>query len=156
MPLQLVQPEPDRWTAPLRDPVSTSYVKVSGTTRLGNLIQHTVGPLMSPAVELPPPVVEVPPVIEPAPPVAEPEPVAPVEEAVAEAPVSPKVEENGWLIPAIIFGVFNLTLLIGAGIWFFLVKRRGEESDDLDLEQLIETQVPASNEEQSTPRENAA
>jgi len=155
VPLQLVQPEPDRWTAPLKDLVSTSYVKVSGTTRLGNLTERTVGPLMLPGVELPPPVAEAPPVIEPVP-VPEPEPVAPVAEAVAELPAAPEVEGQGWLIPAILFGVFNLTLLIGVGVWFFLMKTRGAESDELDLEQLIETQVSAPNAEESQPRENAA
>ncbi|MCW9077653.1 MAG: VWA domain-containing protein [Gammaproteobacteria bacterium] len=151
VPLQLVQPEPGQWTVPLKDLVSSSYVNVSGTTRLGNLIEHTVGPLMLPGVELPPPVAEPPPVIEPVP-----EPVAPVAEAVAEVPAEPEVEEGGWLIPAIIFGVLNLTLLIGAGVWFFLMNRRGAESDELDLEQLIETQVSAPNAEESQPRENAA
>ena len=151
VPLQLVQPEPGQWTVPLKDLVSSSYVNVSGTTRLGNLIEHTVGPLMLPGVELPPPVAEAPPVIEPVP-----EPVAPVAEAVAEVPAEPEVEEGGWLIPAIIFGVLNLTLLIGAGVWFFLMNRRGAESDELDLEQLIETQVSAPNAEESQPRENAA
>jgi len=151
VPLQLVQPEPGQWTVPLKDLVSSSYVNVSGTTRLGNLIEHTVGPLMLPGVELPPPVAEAPPVIEPVP-----EPVAPVAEAVAEVPAEPEVEEGGWLIPAIIFGVLNLTLLIGAGVWFFLMNRRGAESDELDLEQLIETQVLAPNAEESQPRENAA
>lgn len=151
VPLQLVQPEPGQWTVPLKDLVSSSYVNVSGTTRLGNLIEHTVGPLMLSGVELPPPVAEAPPVIEPVP-----EPVAPVAEAVAEVPAEPEVEEGGWLIPAIIFGVLNLTLLIGAGVWFFLMNRRGAESDELDLEQLIETQVSAPNAEESQPRENAA
>ena len=151
VPLQLVQPEPGQWTVPLKDLVSSSYVNVSGTTRLGNLIEHTVGPLMLSGVELPPPVAEDPPVIEPVP-----EPVAPVAEAVAEVPAEPEVEEGGWLIPAIIFGVLNLTLLIGAGVWFFLMNRRGAESDELDLEQLIETQVSAPNAEESQPRENAA
>jgi hypothetical protein len=75
---------------------------------------------------------------------------------VAEVPAEPEVEEGGWLIPAIIFGVLNLTLLIGAGVWFFLMNRRGAESDELDLEQLIETQVSAPNAEESQPRENAA
>ena len=151
VPLQLVQPEPGQWTVPLKDLVSSSYVNVSGTTRLGNLIEHTVGPLMLSGVELPPPVAEAPPVIEPVP-----EPVAPVAEAVAEVPAEPEVEEGGWLIPALIFGVLNLTLLIGAGVWFFLMNRRGAESDELDLEQLIETQVSAPNAEESQPRENAA
>ena len=151
VPLQLVQPEPGQWTVPLKDLVSSSYVNVSGTTRLGNLIEHTVGPLMLSGVELPPPVAEAPPVIEPVP-----EPVAPVAEAVAEVPAEPEVELGGWLIPAIIFGVLNLTLLIGAGVWFFLMNRRGAESDELDLEQLIETQVSAPNAEESQPRENAA
>ncbi len=155
VPLQLVQPEPGQWTGPLKDLVSSSYVKVSGTTRLGNLIEHTVGPLMLPGVELPPPVAEAPPVIEPVP-VPEPEPVVPVAEAVAEVPAEPEVEEGGWLIPAIIFGVLNLTLLIGAGVWFFLMNRRGAESDELDLEQLIETQVSTPNAVENQPRENAA
>ncbi|MBT8430614.1 MAG: hypothetical protein KJN79_11935, partial [Gammaproteobacteria bacterium] len=157
VPLPLVQAEPGRWKAPLKDLVSTSYVKVSGATRLGNLIEQTVGPLMLPGVERQPPVVEAQPVSAPVP-VPQPEPAAPAAAAAAMAEVSaePAGEEGDWLIPAILFGVFNLTLLIGAGVWFFLMNKRGAESDELDLEQLIETQVSASSAEENQLRENAA
>jgi uncharacterized protein (TIGR03503 family) len=152
LPLQLAQSPPGQWTVLLPDPTLPGFAKVSGTTRLGNLIEHTVGPLTPPGVVVPPPVVEAPPV--PEPPVA-----APVEEATAVAPAEPQVEpaeEGGWLIPAIIFGVFNLVLLIGGGVWFLLVHRRGTESDDLDLDQLIEAQVAAPESAAGQVREDAA
>jgi len=152
MPLQPVQSEPGQWAVTLSDSTSPGFVKVSGTTRLGNLIEHTVGPLMPPGATLPPPVVEAPPV--PVAPVA-----ASVEQVVAEAPAEPQAEpaeEDGWLIPAIVFGVLNLVLLIGAGVWFFLVRRRGAESDELELDRLIEAQLSGSESANGQVQEDAA
>ena len=65
-------------------------------------------------------------------------------------------EDGGWLIPAIVFGVFNLVLLTGAGVWFFVMRKREAESDELDLDQLIEAQVAAPDSATSQVREDAA
>ena len=44
------------------------------------------------------------------------------------------------MLPAIMFGGLNLVLLLGAGVWFFLRRRRGKDADDdqLDLDDLLE------------------
>ncbi|MGB5562845.1 MAG: VWA domain-containing protein [Sedimenticolaceae bacterium] len=155
MPLQLAEIGPGQWVAPLADGLSASYVKVSGTSRLGNPIEPTLGPLMPPGMEPPPAVVEVPPVIEVEPAVGEP---AVGEEPVlgTAAPADPVAEEQSWVMPAFVFGGFNLILLIGGGVWFLLGRRRRGESDGLDLDQLIEVQVatPGGTDEQI--REKAA
>lgn len=152
-PLLLRESEGGDWVAPLKDLVATTFVEISGTTRLGNLIEHTVGPLMLAGVEPPPAVVETPPVIEVA---AVPEPPVepPAEKDVAQEPAEP--EEGSWLMPAIMFGVFNLILLTGAGVWFFLKRRRGGGADELDLEQLVEVQVSVPDSGDSQAREDAA
>ena len=152
MPLQLLQTAPGQWAVSLSDGNLPGFVKMSGTSRLGNLIEHTVGPLSPPGIVLPPPVVETPPAPEP---IVE----APVEEIVVAAPAETQAEpeaDGGWLIPAIVFGVFNLVLLVGVGVWFFLVRKRGAESDDLDLDQLIEAQVAAPESDSGQVREDAA
>ena len=152
MPLEPARSGPGQWVVALTDSASPAYVKVSGTTRLGNLIEHTVGPLVPPGAGLPPSVVERPPV--PVPPAK-----APVEEVVAAAPVEPPpepVEEDGWLMPAILFSVFNLILLIGAGTWFFLVRRRGVESEELEFDRLMGAQVATPTSDTGPVREDAA
>jgi len=152
-PLQLVSSAPGQWVVSLPDAGLPSFVKLSGTSRLGNLIEHTVGPLIPPGTAVSPPVVN-------APPVPEPPAEAPVEETVAveaaEIQAEPAEEDSGWLIPAIAFGVFNLVLLIGGGIWFFVLRKRGAESDELELDQLIEAQVAAPDSATSQVREDAA
>ena len=152
-PLLLRQSEGGDWVAPLKDLVSATFVQISGTTRLGNLIEHTVGPLMLAGVEPAPPVVETPPVIEVA---AVPEPAAapPAGKDVVQETAEP--EGGSWLMPAIMFGVFNLILLTGAGVWFFLKRRRGSGADELDLEQLVEVQVSVPDSGDSQVREDAA
>ena len=162
--LQLTESEPGQWSAALMDPVSPSYLTVSGTTKLGNLIERTVGPIVAPGVTLPAvvakaPVVEpAPPVVEPAPPAVEPAPVepeavaAPVEEPPAEPPA---VAEDSLLVPGLVFGGFNLTLIIAAGVWFFLRRRRAAGRDELEFDDLIDETVDAS-EDATTPQEKAA
>ena len=112
-----------------------------------------MGRLLSLGAALPPPVVE-------APPLPEASVVATVEEAVAvepaEIPAELAEEDSGWLIPAIVFGVFNLVLLIGGGVWFFVLRKRGSESDELDLDQLIKVQVAAPDSAPGQAREDAA
>ena len=139
LPLQLTESEAGRWTAPLQDLVSATYVRVSGVSRLGNPIESTTGPLMMPGVQAPEPVVEEPVVADP--PVAvEPPLTEPVESAAAA-----QDEQGDWLIPAMIFGGVNLVLLIAAGLWFFALRKRAGNANELALEQLIEAQgtVPA-------------
>lgn len=138
LPLELGAGDGDKRTASLVDPVAPTYLKVSGKTRLGNLLERTIGPVMPPGVVAPP---------EPEPlpaPVPEPAAEAAAAEAEAEAPSpvqepepEPVTEEESWVMPAILFGGFNLALLIGAGVWFFLRRRRGDD-ESLDLDDLLE------------------
>lgn len=98
------------------------------------------------------------PVVEPAPPAVEPAPVepeavaAPVEEPPAEPPA---VAEDSLLVPGLVFGGFNLTLIIAAGVWFFLRRRRAAGRDELEFDDLIDETVDAS-EDATTPQEKAA
>jgi hypothetical protein len=151
LPLQLTEVEAGRWSAPLQDLVSATYVRVTGVSRLGNPIDSTTGPLMMPGVQAPQPVVEEPAVTEPAI-AAEPPPlIEPVESAVA-----PQHEQGDWLIPAIIFGGVNLVLLTLAGLWFFVFRKRAGNADELALEQLIEAQEAAPGDGDDARLEEAA
>ena len=115
---------------------------VSGTSRLGNLIQRTLGPLMAPGVEISMPVALAPPETTPVEvPIAEPQPEA-AQGSVEPATTPEPVDEEGWVMPAIVFGGFNL-LLIGAGVGIFLRRRRAGRDDDLGLEDLIEEPATA-------------
>ncbi|MCG6967848.1 MAG: VWA domain-containing protein [Chromatiaceae bacterium] len=148
-PLQPLRAGSGQWRAALLDAGLPVYVKVSGTTRLGNLIERTVGPFVAAGVELSAPaviaaapaatpVVEVAPAPEPAPQVQQ-EP-AHAAAAAVEPPAPPAVggEEGGWLVPLIVFGAFNLTLLIGGATWWLLLRRRrAGAGGELDLDQLL-------------------
>lgn len=148
-PLAVEQAGDGEWTARLGDPGAAVYASIAGTSRLGNLLQRTLGPILPPGVTAPP-VVELAPAEEAAPVVEEPaaqspapEPPAKVVdeapgEVVAEDEPVEQVEEQaeGWVMPATLFGGFNLVLLIGAAVWFFLRRRKGGgeggELDELD------------------------
>lgn len=114
---------------PLLDPEQPVFLRVEGKSRLGNLVSRRIGPVYPEGVQ----------------PAPEPEPVnaAPLEEAPAEAPqpepaqeeavAEQPTEEDGWLMPAIVFGVSNLVLLlVGGGAWWFL-RRRGKGEADASL-----------------------
>ena len=143
-------------TATLNDAQSPVYVRVSGTTRLGNLLERTYGPIALPGAPVPAAPVTAPEVSAPAaneapPTVAEPPAAAAPEPEPAPAPSvpEPQVEEasSDWVLPAAMFGGFNLLLLIGGGVWFFLRRRRAGASDDLDLDldlDVAEDTTPAS------------
>lgn len=157
VPLALEQAGDGEWQVVLADPAAPSYVKVSGTSRLGNLIDRTVGPLMAPGVDLPLPV-EPPPVEEAT---AEPEPapapevVEPVADPIVESEPTAETEaEDSWVMPAIVFGGVNLLLLIGAAVWFVLRRRRTGSEDDLGLDDLVEEDAASADEE--PVQENAA
>lgn len=136
LPLTLEEYRPGQFRAFLEDPVAPVFVEVSATTRLGNLLQKTYGPLSMPGVEPPPSPPPAP--VEPAETQAEEPPTPTPEPPAAPAPdVEPPVveEEGGWLLPALMFVAFNLLLAGGAGAWWFLRRRRkpqGEEEADLD------------------------
>ena len=160
MPLQLAESQPGQWSASLMDPVLPSYLKVSGTTKLGNLIERTAGPIVPPGVTAPavvaaPPVVDAPPpvAVVPPPPPVEPEATAPPAEPAPVVP--PAVEEDSLLLPGLVFGGFNLTLMIGAGLWFFLRRRRAAADDELEFDDLVDD-IDASPEEQTSLQEDAA
>ena len=141
VPLALAGNEPGRWSAPLKDLLSTTYVEVSGESRLGNPITHTLGPLMMPGVQPPPPVTEASPVV--APPVsAQPETrvIEPGPTAETQSPTAPGSKDVDWLMPAIIFGAVNLGALLGLGGWFLVRRRRSAVDDELELEQMIAPQ----------------
>ena len=148
--LQLTESEAGRWTAPLQDLVAATYVQVSGVSRLGNPIDSTTGPLMMPGVQAPQPVVEEPAVTEPAVTVE-----APVTEPVEPAAAA-QDEQGDWLIPAMIFGGVNLVLLIAAGLWLLVLRKRAGNADERALEQLIEAQGAAPGDGDDAQLEEAA
>jgi hypothetical protein len=104
--------------------------RVEGMTRAGNLVANELGPVYPPGAPPPPPSPE--PVGEPTPepvvatgPPAEPKPVA-------AGPAAEKAGGQDWLLPATVFGGFNL-LLVGGGLAWWLLARRRRDADDLVL-----------------------
>jgi len=128
-----------KWSAVLADPAAPAYVKVSGTTVLGNPIERIVGPLIAPGAA-PPPSTDAPPVVEalPAEPVDE-RPVEPVSDTVHEeaARAETAFGEEGWLLPAALFAGLNLVFLVAGLGWLWWRRRRGDVVDDLGLDDLI-------------------
>ena len=125
IPLSLIETTAGQWTAWLSDPLAPSFVQVSGKSRLDNPIERTVGPILPDGVMPPTGAAE---------PAAVPEAAdpAPTQQAEPEAALvtDPAVEEAGWVMPAILFVAFNLVLLIAAGVWLMLRRRRvGVTSD---------------------------
>lgn len=121
------------WTAALGDPGAPVYLEAAATTRQGKPVDHRVGPLTAPGVELPVPVTQEPVAESPsAAPGAETPAAEPVPAAQAVAATSP---DPGWLMPAILFGGLNLLLLLTAGGWWYLRRRakRGESDSELLL-----------------------
>ncbi|MGB5495750.1 MAG: hypothetical protein WBM97_14860, partial [Sedimenticolaceae bacterium] len=119
IPLSLIETSAGQWTAWLSDPLAPSFVQVSGKSRLDNSIERTVGPIQPDGVMPPTGSAEPPAVPETADsvPTRQPEPEA--------APVADSASgEAGWMMPAILFGAFNLVLLIAAGVWVLLRRRR--------------------------------
>jgi Mg-chelatase subunit ChlD len=146
--LTLEPGEAGHWQASLVDPAAPVHARVSATSRLGNLVNTQLGPIMPPGVPVPPAVVEpTPAAVEPeleaeAPPPSPAEPVAaePPSEPTAEPPPvsEEEPEAESWVMPAALFGGFNLLLVIGVGTWWFLRRRRaGTEDDELDLDALV-------------------
>ncbi|MCP5298520.1 MAG: VWA domain-containing protein [Chromatiaceae bacterium] len=166
IPLDLQTAAEGGWSALLGDPQAPVYVHVSGTSRLGNLLDRTIGPIVPPGVPAPAQVAEAPPPppepVEP-PPVAEPPPVEPtavqppVEEA-APAPIEEPGDEEGagWLMPAIVFGGFNLVLLIAGGVWFLVRRRRGGGDDEFDLDVALDESPAEATKPEQPPQEDAA
>lgn len=144
-PLALSVDGEGRWHAVVADRATPTFVKVSGMSRLGNLIERTIGPLMAPGVEPPPPVAE------PEPAKQEPaiEPAEPVEaKPEAEAEVEPEAMMD-WMMIGLLFGGFNLLLLIIAGVWFFLRRRRAASGGDDGIDELAELDANDSDTEEN-------
>ncbi|MCB1802509.1 MAG: VWA domain-containing protein, partial [Gammaproteobacteria bacterium] len=153
------------WAGDLSDPQAAVYAEVTGTSRLGNLLNRRIGPIMPPGVPAPvaqpepepapavAEVVESPPVVEmPVPePAVEPESVADPEPAAEQEP-----ETESWVMPAIVFGGFNLLLMIGGGVWWWLRRRRAAPDDDLDLDALIDDGDEAAADPAAGVQEDAA
>ena len=118
IPLSLIETSAGQWTAWLSDPLAPSFVQVSGESRLDNPIDRTVGPILPDGVMPPSGPAEPPAAAE----AAETVPTQPEREVAPAA--EPAAEEAGWVIPAISFGAFNLVLLIAAGVWLGLRRRR--------------------------------
>ena len=143
-PLEAAVDPDGKWQAALADPAMPVFAKVAGTSRLGNLVERTIGPIMAPGVELPT--------------VAEPEPEPQAEAPVTAGPEEPPLQEtepepavetetdaavedaSGWVMSAVVIGGFNLLLLLGVGAWWFLRRRRGggAAEDGLNLDELVE------------------
>ena len=137
--LALVADSDGGWSAPLRDSTAPGYDEMSGTTRLGNLIERRDGPLMPPGVE--PPATTLPPVerseadsVQPTAGEAAAEPAQPV----AEEPPAAAESEGGWLIPGLVFIGFNLVVLGAALAWYLLRRRGGAGGDEAGLDDLLD------------------
>lgn len=137
--LALVADGDGGWNAPLRDSTAPGYVEMSGTTRLGNLIERRVGPLMPPGVE--PPATSLSPVerseadsVQ----LTAGEAAAEPAQAVAEEPPAAAESEGGWLIPGLVFLGFNLVVLGGALTWYLLRRRGGAGGDETGLDDLLD------------------
>jgi hypothetical protein len=76
--------------------------------------------------------------------------------AAVESAAAAQDEQGDWLIPAMIFGAVNLVLLIAAGLWFFVLRKRAGNADELALEQLIEAQGAAPGDGGDAQLEEAA
>jgi uncharacterized protein (TIGR03503 family) len=142
--LEALETASGRWAAALLEPTAPVFLKVTGTTRLGSPVEYDAGPLMAAGVEPPSraaPGEQIPPMDGR----QKPEPAAESEILFADAPEteaepSPKPvealdagqDEQGWLIPAILFVGFNLLLLIGAGVWWFVRRRSAADAMDFD------------------------
>ncbi len=119
---------------PLVQPSAPVFMKIEGTTRLGNRLSRSYGPVYAAGVK-PQPTVRT---------------EAAADAATAAVPVSAEAagdepatdeqatEEAGWMMPALVFGVSNLLLIGGGlGLWWFLRRRRSDR-DELALAQEIE------------------
>lgn len=138
-PLQLVAAEADQWQAALADPQAPAYVRISGTSVLGNRIERIVGPLMPPGVAAPPPPPEA---VSPTPSeVPVDAPVEPLSEAAppASAPIADEDAEppQGLLIPLLLFGAVNLVLLVGAAVWLLMRRRAAASRSDSEQELVV-------------------
>jgi uncharacterized protein (TIGR03503 family) len=149
MPLAFEEYRAGQFRAFLEDSVSPAFVEVSATTRNGNLVEREYGPLVLPGVAVPAAV-----------PVESTAPEAPPTEAVVEEPLAEEVaaevaepeavveaeteEESGWLMPALMFGGFNLLLLVGGGAWWFLHRRRKSMEPDDGLDDLADDAASAT------------
>lgn len=169
LPLLLSETASGTWQAPLQDARAASFARVSGTSRLGNLIERSVGPVMPPGVSPPAPAqpqaavepepqaaaqaVDEPPAevevqTEAAAPPAEPEPVA--------EPEQTEEDQGGWLMPALMFGGFNLLLVMGGGVWWWLHRRskqRGADDLDLTIDDATDQVVPGEPSDQAADSE---
>jgi hypothetical protein len=135
------------WAAPLLDSTAPSYFSIAGTTRLGTPVERTFGPFLAEGVTLPEPVV---PAVEAAPEAVDsaevtPQPAEPATAPetqpvpVEEPPVEVEVADEGaqWVMPAVMFGAFNLLLIIAGVVWF-VMKRRGGKTRDALLDDMFE------------------
>jgi len=143
LPLVPVEAEgPGVWSAAMSDPVAPAYVRVSGTTVLGNPIERIVGPLIVPGTAPPRPVAPSP-MVEGAP--AGLLGAQDAESAPEAAPAEPVPAEEDWLPAAALFGGVNLLLLVAGLGWLWRRRRRVDALDDLGLDDLIvdESALPA-------------
>jgi hypothetical protein len=164
--LEAIETTGGQWSVKLPDAAAPVFFSVSATTRLGNRIEHTVGPLMAPGSEPPAqtaPAEQIPleaaqqtpePAAEaqmPAEVVSETETLRPPQ---AETVSEPGQEEQRWLMPAILFLGFNM-LLIGGGVWWFLGRRSASDDGEFDLP-LLETDAESDRVAEPPVREHAA
>lgn len=127
MELHLAADGPWRWSAPLADLVAPVYLRWSGTTRLGNRLERTLGPVTPPGV-VPPPVLGLPAkkpaaVVEPVAALQPEDRVPPAGTAATDATAG----ATGWLAAALVAAGFNLVLLLAGGVWWWARRRGGVE-----------------------------
>lgn len=136
---------------PLLDPGAPVHALVKGMSTLGNMVQREIGPVYPKGAPPPKPEQAKPQATVPA---AKPEPVQAAEKAAPAEPgpgseskpeEGPAEEDDDSILPMIVFGVFNLLLIVGGLVaWLMIRKRRGagEESllDDFDDEEAQTTE----------------
>lgn len=123
----------NQWLAALQNPAWPAKADLEARTQAGGLIQTTLGPLYVDGVApVPEPV--------PAPDVAADAEIAVPRPEEAVAPNNTVTEDAGWVMPAAIFGGVNLFLMIGGGLAWWLVRRRG--AADTDEIQLLSDDAP--------------
>lgn len=132
LPLEAGSATTGVYRAALTDSTLPVYGRIEGVSRLGTPLRREYGPVYLPgAAPAAPPATATPPITKTEPEAAQPsEPVAAAE---PEAPPVTEDEEGGWVMPTLVFGGVNL-LLIGAGVgWWLIRRRRRKGKDELDL-----------------------
>jgi len=132
--------------AVLSDPAAPVYARIEGITRLGNHIDHEIGPVYAPGMAPPtPPPAAAPPAHPAAEPTAAQPSAPPAPRAEAETEPEQQDAQSGWLMPAIAFVAVNL-LLGGGGLFWWRRRRRRDDEEIALLDEGEEAVTPSGKE----------